>query len=156
MEVEPRTRIFGAVPKVPDTFCTETPATRPSREREMSAHLYGGSGEQAAVHLGHTRDDGRFQHVGVLLQDHADEVLYGDFGVGIAHEADNQVFGVCGDLGEIEIAIQIGEGAYVGGPFNRYECSNHGNAGFVDDVTLHRPRLSEGCRAPQCKEQSSQ
>ena len=37
MEVAPRTRIFGAVPKVPETFWTETPATWPSREREMSA-----------------------------------------------------------------------------------------------------------------------
>ncbi len=37
MEVAPRTRIFGAVPKVPLTFCTLTPAALPSREREMSA-----------------------------------------------------------------------------------------------------------------------
>ena len=37
MEVAPRTRIFGAVPKVPETFWTDTPATWPSREREMSA-----------------------------------------------------------------------------------------------------------------------
>ena len=37
MEVAPRTRIFGAVPNVPETFCTDTPAARPSREREISA-----------------------------------------------------------------------------------------------------------------------
>ena len=37
IEVAPRTRIFGAVPNVPDTFCTLTPAARPSREREISA-----------------------------------------------------------------------------------------------------------------------
>lgn len=29
-------RIFGAVPKVPDTFCTETPTERPSNERLTS------------------------------------------------------------------------------------------------------------------------
>ena len=37
MEVAPRTRILGAVPKVPLTFCTDTPAARPSSERLMSA-----------------------------------------------------------------------------------------------------------------------
>ena len=37
MEVAPRTRILGAVPKVPETFCTDTPATWPSRERLISA-----------------------------------------------------------------------------------------------------------------------
>ena len=37
MEVAPRTCILGAVPNVPDTFCTLTPAERPSNERLMSA-----------------------------------------------------------------------------------------------------------------------
>ena len=37
MDVAPRTRIFGAVPKVPLTFCTLTPAARPSNERLTSA-----------------------------------------------------------------------------------------------------------------------
>ncbi len=37
MLVAPRTRIFGAAPKVPLTFCTETPAARPSSERLTSA-----------------------------------------------------------------------------------------------------------------------
>ena len=37
IEVAPRTRILGAVPKVPDTFCTDTPAERPSRPRLISA-----------------------------------------------------------------------------------------------------------------------
>ena len=36
IDVAPRTRIFGAVPNVPDTFWTETPAARPSRARLMS------------------------------------------------------------------------------------------------------------------------
>ena len=36
MEVAPRTRILGAVPKVPETFCTDTPAERPSNERLIS------------------------------------------------------------------------------------------------------------------------
>jgi len=35
-EVAPRTRILGAAPNVPETFCTETPATCPSSMREMS------------------------------------------------------------------------------------------------------------------------
>ena len=37
MEVAPRTLIFGAVPKVEDTFWTETPAARPSSDRLISA-----------------------------------------------------------------------------------------------------------------------
>ena len=37
MDVAPRTRILGAVPKVPLTFCTDTPAARPSSERLISA-----------------------------------------------------------------------------------------------------------------------
>ena len=37
IDVAPRTRILGAVPNVPDTFCTETPAERPSRPRLISA-----------------------------------------------------------------------------------------------------------------------
>ena len=37
IEVAPRTRILGAVPKVPDTFWTLTPAARPSKERLTSA-----------------------------------------------------------------------------------------------------------------------
>ena len=37
MEVAPRTRILGAVPNVPDTFWTDTPAARPSRPRLISA-----------------------------------------------------------------------------------------------------------------------
>ena len=36
MEVAPRTRILGAVPKVEDTFWRLTPATRPSSARLMS------------------------------------------------------------------------------------------------------------------------
>ncbi len=36
MEVAPRTRILGAVPKVPDTFWTDTPAARPSSARLIS------------------------------------------------------------------------------------------------------------------------
>ena len=37
IDVAPRTRIFGAVPNVPLTFCTDTPAARPSSERLISA-----------------------------------------------------------------------------------------------------------------------
>ncbi len=37
MEVAPRILILGAVPNVPETFCTETPADLPSRLRLMSA-----------------------------------------------------------------------------------------------------------------------
>ena len=37
IEVAPRTRILGAVPKVPERFCTETPADFPSRPRLISA-----------------------------------------------------------------------------------------------------------------------
>ena len=37
MEVAPRTRILGAVPNVPETFWTDTPAERPSRPRLISA-----------------------------------------------------------------------------------------------------------------------
>ena len=37
IDVAPRTRILGAVPNVPETFWTETPAERPSRPRLMSA-----------------------------------------------------------------------------------------------------------------------
>ena len=36
MEVAPRTRILGAVPNVPETFCTDTPAARPSSPRLIS------------------------------------------------------------------------------------------------------------------------
>ena len=36
MEVAPLTLILGAVPKVPDTFCTDTPADFPSSERLIS------------------------------------------------------------------------------------------------------------------------
>ena len=37
MDVAPRTRIFGAVPNVPETFWTLTPAARPSSDRLTSA-----------------------------------------------------------------------------------------------------------------------
>ena len=37
MDVAPRMRILGDVPKVPLTFCTDTPAACPSSERLMSA-----------------------------------------------------------------------------------------------------------------------
>lgn len=36
MDDAPRTRIFGAAPNVPETFCTDTPAERPSRLRLIS------------------------------------------------------------------------------------------------------------------------
>ena len=36
IDVAPRTRIFGAVPNVPETFCTDTPAARPSSPRLIS------------------------------------------------------------------------------------------------------------------------
>ena len=36
IDVAPRMRIFGAAPKVPETFCTDTPAERPSRPRLIS------------------------------------------------------------------------------------------------------------------------
>ena len=36
MDVAPRTRILGAVPNVPDTFWTDTPAERPSNARLIS------------------------------------------------------------------------------------------------------------------------
>ena len=36
MDVAPLTLILGAVPNVPDTFCTETPADFPSSERLIS------------------------------------------------------------------------------------------------------------------------
>lgn len=38
IDVAPRTRILGAVPNVPETFWTETPAERPSRPRLMVGH----------------------------------------------------------------------------------------------------------------------
>src|SRR5690606_30082973 len=36
MDVAPRTRILGAAPNVPDTFCTDTPAACPSNIRLTS------------------------------------------------------------------------------------------------------------------------
>lgn len=82
MEVAPRTRIFGAVPNVPDTFCTETPGRTALEAAADIAHtgkfhvighqLIGRTGKEALVRLGHTCHHDCFHCLSVGFEAHAD------------------------------------------------------------------------------------
>ena len=165
MEVAPRTRIFGAVPNVPETFCTETPATRPSREREMSAIPFSfassastltedpekmrrstevipvttACSSTSASHRGHTGDDRLFQHLGVRLQGDADIVPGGNGRVAVAHEGDHEILRALRYLVEDKVTVQVCEGADLGLSFHRHERADDRFSVFRGDD-----------RAPEC------
>ena len=91
MEVAPRTRIFGAVPNVPETFCTDTPAARPSREREISA-----------IPL-------MFASLASTFT--AEPVFMRRSTVYIAHEGRDDVLGAFGNVLDLEVTVQVRDAA---------------------------------------------
>ena len=72
----PRTRIFGAVPNVPDTFWTDTPAAadvgHTGQFHVVGNQLVCGSREQPLVHLGHTRHHDGLYGLGVGFEFYPD------------------------------------------------------------------------------------
>ena len=91
IDVAPRTRILGAVPNVPDTFCTEIrnagyqaglyfnqqlgyDVGHAGKFHVIGDELVGCPGEEALVRLGHTRDHDCFHGLGIGFE------LYTDIG----------------------------------------------------------------------------
>ena len=107
--------------------------------RLFGIHLDGGSGEDAAVHRGHTGDDRLFQHLGVRLQGDADIVPGGNGRIAVTHEGDHEILRALRYLVEDKVTVQVCEGADLGLSFHRHERADDRFSVFRGDD-----------RAPEC------
>ena len=107
--------------------------------RLVGVHLDGGSGENAAVHRGHTGDDRLLQHLGVRLQGDTDIVPGGNGRIAVAHEGDHEILRALRYLVEDKVTVQVCEGADLGLSFHRHERADDRFSVFRGDD-----------RAPEC------
>ena len=107
--------------------------------RLVGVHLDGGSGENAAVHRGHTGDDRLLQHLGVRLQGDADIVPGGNGRIAVTHEGDHEILRALRHFVEDKVTVQVCEGADLGLSFHRHERADDRFSVFRGDD-----------RAPEC------
>ena len=113
--------------------------------RLFGIHLDGGSGENAAVHRGHTGDDRLLQDLGVRLQGDADIVAHGNFLFLEAQERDHEVLRGLRHLVQDKVTVQVCHGSDRAGALHVHVGARHRFSVIGgDDRTADHPCLRGG------------
>ena len=120
------------------------------QRRFLRVQLGGRTGEQAAVHLGHTGHDRLLEDFGIRPEGDADVVLHWNFRLLIAHEGNHEVLRILRHLVQDKVTVLVRDGSDLGLAFHRHERSDDRFSVFSrDDRTADRPRLCRSRHQPK-------